>query len=163
MRKCRGASSKAALSFFGRVRQRSAYFVERHWASPLEVESFSEPIAMAPASMEYVPSLASALKHLESEEDARNWKVDARQLVASASEKSLWTKYPRIAVKRDQADRRFHEPAIGSGRSRVVSHLAPPISWEGEQATGCEPFLFLVGRVLPLVLQQLIRNSQVCH
>src|SRR5881227_1492721 len=77
--------------------------------------------------------------------------------------KSWWMKYPRgqTAVKREQAHCRFREPATGSGRSRAVSHLAPAASWEAGPATGCEPFLFLVGQARPSVLKNLIKNRRL--
>ena len=111
--------------------------------------------------MEYARSLFSALLQAESEEDALSRLADATQLAASAEGKSSWTKYPRkrIAVKMELVDSRFHGPAIGSERSRVASHLAPPVSWEGERATGCEPFLSLVGQVPPLALKQIDQKS----
>ena len=76
----------------------------------------------------------------------------AKQLAASAAGKR-WTKYPReqTAVRREQADRPFHEPAFGSGQFRAVLRSpAAAGSAEAEPATGCEPSLFLVGRVRPL-------------
>src|SRR6516162_6739348 len=114
MRRCREASSTAALIFSPRAPQRSAEFVARRWVSRSAAESSSEPTAVAPARAEYAQSLFSVLK-LESAEDALNRTTAATQLAASAAEKSWWTKYPwgQIAVKRKQPDCRFHELATG--------------------------------------------------
>ena len=100
---------------------------------------------------------------MESEEDELKSVPDARQLAASAAGKSSWTKYPpeQIAVKREQADRPFPEPAFGSGQFRAVLRSAVAVgSGEAEPATGCEPSLFLVGRVRPLGLNNLTRNRR---
>src|ERR1044071_7032280 len=106
---------------------------------------------MVPAGVESAQSLVSALKHLESGEDAPNRITDATQLAASPQGKSL-TKYPRKQIAtRHQENRRFHEQVTGYGRSRVASHLVPAVSSEEEPATGYEPSLFSVGQVLPLV------------
>src|SRR5262245_35230460 len=120
---------------------------------------------MAPAQVECARFPFSALRVLESEEDALERIRDARQPAASAAGKSSWTKYPRERTAGDwnQADCRFHEPATGSALSRAVSHLAPAASWEAGPVTLCEPSLFLVGQVLPFVLKQLIRNRLACH
>src|ERR1043166_9612078 len=162
MRKCREASSTAALSFSPPVPQRSADSVERHWASRLAAESFSEPSATAPASAECARSPFSVLK-VQSEEDALNRTTGVTQLAALAAGKSLWMKYPRrqTAGRRKQAERRFHEPAIGSGPSRAVSRFAGAGSVEAEPVIGCEPSLFLAAQVPPLGLGKLIRNRRV--
>jgi hypothetical protein len=96
----------------------------------------------------------------ESEEVALNWITDAKQLAASAAGKSWWTKYPRAqtAVKMEQADYRFHEPATGFGQSHAVSQSAAAVAMEEEPVTGCEPFLFLVGRLRPLLAEKLTGN-----
>ena len=165
MRKCRAASNTAALSFSRPVLQRSAGFAEPRWASRSAAESFSEMSATVRASAECARSPFSVLKGVESEEDSLKRITDARQLAASAAGKSSWKKYSRAlaAREREQAECRFHEPATGSGRSRAVSHLVPAASLQADAATGCEPSLFLVGRVRPLVLKKLIRNRSICH
>ena len=68
----------------------------------------------------------------------------------------------------EQADYRFDERATGSGQSHAVSGSeaegsAAVGSIEVEPATECEPFLFLVGQVRPLVLEKLTRKSPSCH
>lgn len=166
MRRCRAASNTAALSFSPRAPQQSADFVKPHRASRSAAESFSGLTASALARAECARFPFSVPRKVESEEDALNLIMDARQLAASASGKSSWTKYPRvrIAVKREQAGFRFRELATGSGRSRAALRVAAAARlMEAEPATGCEPSLFLVGRVRPLVLQQLIRKSPDCH
>ena len=67
------------------------------------------------------------------------------------------------ASEREQADCRFHEPAIGSGRSRAVSHLAPSASLQADAATGCEPSLFLVGQARPFSVEEIDQKSPTCH
>jgi hypothetical protein len=165
MRRCREGSNTAALSFSRRGLWRSAGFAESRWALRSAAASFSEPNATAPARVECARSPFSVLKRVESEEDAVKRITDARQVVASVKGKSWWTKYPRgqTAVKREQARCLFHEPATGFGQSRAALHLAPAASWEAGLATGCEPSLFLVGQVRPLVLEKLIRKSPTCH
>ena len=165
MRTWREASNTAALSFSRPVLQRSADFVKRRWASRSAAESFSETSATVRASGECARSPFSVLKEVESEEDALKRITDARQLAASAAGKSSWKKYsPAVtARKREQAECRFHEPATGSGRSRAVSHLAPTASLQADAATGCEPSLFLVGRVRPFSIGEIDQKSPTCH
>ena len=63
----------------------------------------------------------------------------------------------------EQADCPFHEPATGSGRSRAVSHLAQTAVLQADAATGCEPFLFLVGQVGPFSVEEIDKKSPTCH
>ena len=163
MRKCREASNTAALSFSRPVLQRSADFVKRRWASRSAAESFSETSATVLA--ECARSPFSVLKGVESEEDSLKQITDARQLAASAAGKSSGKKYSRAlaAREREQPECRFHEPATGSGRSRTVSHLVPTASLQADAATGCEPSLFLVGRVRPFSVGEIDQKSPTCH
>ena len=151
MLKFRGASNTPALIFSRPVRQRSADFAGRPAALRSAVESFFAMSATARASEESAQSPFSAPKGVKSEEGAPKLTRDARQPVASPEEKSSSTKYPhgRAVGKMEQTDCPFHEPAIGSGRSRAVSHRAPTISSQADAATECEPSLFLVGQVRP--------------
>jgi hypothetical protein len=159
------AANTAAWSFSRPVLQRSADFVKRRWASRSAAESFSETSATVRAPRECARSPFSVLKRVESEEDARQPITDAKQLAASAAVKSSLKKYsPRVtARKREQAKCRFHELATGSGRSRAVSHLAPTASLQADAATGCEPSLFLVGRVRPFSIGEIDQKSPTCH
>ena len=89
--------------------------------------------------------------------------MDAEQLAVSGVGKSSWTKYPRkqVAVKKDRTDFRFHEPAteFGQFRAALPSAVATgPV--EAERVAGCEPSLFLVGRVRPLGFKKLTRNHE---
>ena len=123
---------------------------------------------MAPAQAECARSLSLVPIETESEEVALNWITGAKQLAVSAAGKSWWTKYPRAqtAVKMEQADYRFHEPATGFGLSHAVlqsaaAGSAAADSMEPKPVTGCEPFLFLVGQVRPLLLEKLTKNSRL--
>jgi hypothetical protein len=159
----REASNTPALSFSRPVLQRSTDFVKRRWASRSAAESFSETSATVRASAECARSPFSVLKRVESEADPPKPITDARQLAVSAAGKSSWKKYsPTLTAReREQAKCRFHEPATGSGRSRAVSHLAPSGSLQADAASGCEPSLFLVGRVRPFVLEKLTKNRRL--
>ena len=139
--------------------------MKRRWASRSAAESFSETSATVRASAVCERSPVSVLKGVEPEEDPLKRITDARQLAASAAGKSSSTKYPpgQAAVKTEQADCPFHEPATGSGRSRAVSHLAPTASLQADAATGCEPSLFLVGQVRPFSVGEIDQKSPTCH
>ena len=165
MRKCRGASNKAALIFFQRVQNRSTDLVERPWASRLKAESRSELTALAQAQVEYARFLFSVPKRLGPEQGAPNRVREVRPLAASAMAKSSRTKHPRmqISVKWERADCRFHEPATESGRFRALSHSAGALSLKVRSATRSEPSLFLVGRVRPLRFEKIDQKSQTCH
>jgi hypothetical protein len=115
--------------------------------------------------VECAQSLFSVLKGTVWEEVELNRTTDARELAASAAGKSWWTKYlrERTAVRVEQADYRFHEPAAGFGQSQAASRSAAAGSMEAELATGYEPFLFLVGQVRPSLLEKLNQKSPTCH
>ena len=132
-------------------------------ASRSAAESFFETSATIRASRECARSPFSVLTGVESEEDLLKLITDARQLAASAAGKSSEEKYSRALTAREgeQAECRFHELATGSGRSRAVSQLAPTASLQADAASGCEPSLFLVGQVRPLVSEKLIRNRRL--
>ena len=151
MLKLRGVSNTPASIFSRPVRQRSAGFAGRPAALRSAVESSFATSATARASEESAQSPFSVPKGMKSEEDSPKLTRDARQPAASAPGKSSSTKYPhgRAAEKMEQADRPFHEPATGSGRSRAISHLAPTASSQADAAIECEPSLFLVGQVRP--------------
>ena len=135
--------------------------MKRRWASRSAAESFSETSATVRAECARSPfSVLTGVKLLE---EALKRITDARQLAAWAAAKSSWKKYSRAVTPREraQAGCRFHEPATGSGRSAAVSHLAPTALLQADAATGCEPSLFLVAQVRPLVLEKLIRNCRL--
>ena len=159
------AANTAASSFSRPALQQSADFVKRRWASGSAAESFSEMSATIRASRECERSPFSVLTEMESEKDPLKRITDARQRAASAVGKSSWKKYSRAltAREREQAECRFHEPATGSGRSRAVSRLAPTASLQADAATGCEPSLFLVGRVRPFSIGEIDQKSPTCH
>jgi len=161
----REASNTPAWSFSRPVLQRSADFVKRRWALRSAAESFSETSATVRASAECARSPFSVLKGVQSEENPLKPITDAKQLAVSAAAKSSWKKYSPALTAREteQAKCRFHEPATGSGRSRAVSHLAPTGSFQADAATGCEPSLFLVGQVRPLVVGEIDKKSPTCH
>ena len=165
MRKSRGASNTAALSFSPRVPQRWADSVERRWASRSAAEFFSEPTAMARARGECARSPFSALKRPGSEEDVLNRIMGLSQPAAPAAGGSSRMKHPRrqIAVKRKQVDCRFHGPATGSGQFRAVLRSAAARSGETEPATGCRPSLSLVDQIRPLQLEKIDCKSRSCH
>src|SRR5215469_5248219 len=118
---------------------------------------------MARARGECARSPFSVLTRAGSEEDVLNRIMGLRQPAASSAGRSSWMKHPRgqIAVKREQVDCRFHEPAAGSGQFRAVLRFAAARSGETEPATGCQPSLSLVGQVRPLHLEKLTRNRAV--
>jgi hypothetical protein len=155
MRINREASSTTALSFSRPVRQRSADFAERAWASRSGAESFSERSPTV-QSAECVRSFP-VVKGMEPEENSLQRMTDARQAAGSAAEKSSWEKSPQALTsgEREQTECPFPEPAIGSGRSRAASHLTPTALLQSEPANGCEPSLFSVGQVPPLALERL--------
>ena len=159
------AANTAAWSFSRPVLQRSADFVKRRWASRSAAESFSETSATVRASLECARSPSSVLKGVESEEGALKLITDAKQSAVSAAVKSSLKKYSPwlTARKREQAKCRFHEPAIGSGQSRAVSHLAPTGSLQAVAASGCEPSLFLVGWARPFSIGEIDQKSPTCH
>ena len=150
MLKLRGVSNTPASIFSRPVRQRSAGFAGRPAALRSAVESSFATSATARASEESAQSPFSVPKGMKSEEDSPKLTRDARQPAASAQGKSL-SKYPhgQAAVKMEQTDCPFHEPATGSGLSRAISHLAPTASSQADAAIECEPSLFLVGQVRP--------------
>ena len=56
------------------------------------------------------------------------------------------------------------ESATGFGRSREVCHLEPSepaAALQADAAPRCEPSLFLVGQVRPLLLEKLIKNRRL--
>ena len=82
--------------------------------------------------------------------------------------KKLVDEYLReqTAVRMEQTDYRFVQPATGFGQSHAVSRSAPAGSaaagsTEVEPATGCEPSLFSVGQVRPLLLEKLTKQSPI--
>ena len=159
------AANTAAWSFSRPVLQRSADIVKQRLASRSTAESFFETSATVRASLECARSPFSVLKGVESEEGALKPITDAKQLAVSAAGKSSWKKYSPALTAREteQAKCLFHEPATGSGRSRAVSHLAPTASLQADAATGCEPSLFLVGRVRPFSIGEIDQKSPTCH
>ena len=159
------AANTAALSSSRPVLPRSADFEKPRWASRSAAESFSETSATVRASAECARSPFSVLKAVESKEDALKRIMGAKQQAASAAGKSSWEKYSRAltATEREPAKRRFDERATGSERSRVVSHWAPTAALRADAATGCEPFLFLVGWVRPFSVGEIDQKSPTCH